>query len=79
MGEKRLLVVRMLIMFLEVVEVFDDENGFGEEDEGGKEACYICSGASCASPPLSGSHVPQPMVETTKWSLDLAVTDVNEA
>lgn len=27
---------------------------------------------------LSSSHVPQPMVETSKWSFDLSVTDANE-
>lgn len=68
----------MLLMFLEVVEVFDDENELGEEEEGRKEAAIYAQKLP-VHPPLSGSHVPKPMVETTKWGLGLSVTDVNEA
>lgn len=68
----------MLIMCLEFVEVDADELGSGEEDEGREKATYMLRSFLCiAHPP--GSHVPKPMVETTKWSLDLSTTDVNEA
>lgn len=54
------------------------EMGFCEENEGRKEAAIYAQELPVHRP-LSGSHVPQPMVETTKWSLYLSVTDVNEA
>lgn len=68
----------MLLLFLEIVEVFGDKNELGEADEGREEAAIYAQKLP-VHPPLSSSHVPKPMVETTKWSLDLSLTDVNEA
>lgn len=52
--------------------------GFNRQHEGREEAAIYAQELPCASPPLSSSHVPQPMVETSKWSFDLSVTDANE-
>lgn len=48
----------MLLKFLEVVEMVGDEDGFIEEDKRREGSSYICSGASCASPPFPAHMCP---------------------
>lgn len=64
-------------MFLEVVEVVDDEIEFDEEGEGRRKQAIYAQELPVHRP-LSSSHVLQPMVETAKWSFDLSLTDANE-
>lgn len=69
----------LLLKFLEVVEVFSDEDEFKRRMKEGKEAAIYAQELPVHPPPFSSSHVPRPMVETAKWSFDLSATDANEA